>query len=264
MKPKLIFVCILISVCLISCEKAEKENPINSGKSYLKIHLTDAPADYDAVLVDVQDVLINQTYDDQGWMSLENVETGIYNLLDFTGGVDTLIASSEVDTGIIAQIRLILGSENFLITLGDTIPLNTPSAQQSGLKIKINQNIDAGINYKLVLDFDASRSVVKAGNSGKYILKPVIRAVFEAQDGGIEGAIADSIDAVVYALQESDTIAGSYANTSGHFKLLGLEEGIYSVSIIPETGWNDTLLPDIQVTTGNITNMGFIELTQSE
>jgi hypothetical protein len=57
--------------------------------------------------------------------------------------------------------------------------LETPSAQQSGLKINIHLDVNAGILYQMWPDFDAGHSITKAGNN-KYMLKPVIRATLQA------------------------------------------------------------------------------------
>ena len=62
--------------------------------------LTDAPADYDAVLIDIQDVQIHVSDNDAegSWQSLI-VNKGIYNLLDFRNGMDTLLGSIELPAG---------------------------------------------------------------------------------------------------------------------------------------------------------------------
>jgi hypothetical protein len=51
--------------------------------------------------------------------------------------------------------------------------LETPSAEQSGLKIKIDKNLGFTTD-SLTLDFDADKSILETGN-GKFILKPVIK-----------------------------------------------------------------------------------------
>lgn len=251
-----------IIIAFTSCEADRKKTNISTPQ--LSIFLTDAPAEYEAVLIDLQDVMIKFDGDSTVWEHLENIAPGIYNLLELTGGVDTLIARSEVDTGIIAEIRLILGSENSLVMAGDTIPLKTPSAQQSGLKIKINEELEGGAEYKILLDFDASKSIVKAGNSGKYLLKPVIRAIFEEivpVTGKIKGQIADSINAVMYAVHNSDSV-GTYPDTTGTFLLQGLPEAVYSVYIEPEEGWKDTTITNVEVVAGTVNDLGFIELSE--
>lgn len=227
MKLLIIKFTILSIVLIVSCNLENTNN--SGGKAFLQIMLTDAPAEYEAVLIDVRDIKIKNSADGS-WQYLDYVERGIYNLLELTGGVDTLIAQSIIDTGAIAQIRLVLGENNFLIMNGDSIHLSTPSAQQAGLKINLYEKIKADITYKLVLDFDASKSIVEAGNSGKFSLKPVIRAFMEVEDGAIMGSIADSIPAVIYAIDEADSLS-SFPDSTGKFLIQGLSEGSYDVYI---------------------------------
>jgi hypothetical protein len=56
------------------------------------------------------------------------------------------------------------------------LSIEYPSAEQSGLKLQVNQTLQEGIMYHVLLDFDANKSIVKLGNGG-YKLKPVIRTV---------------------------------------------------------------------------------------
>ncbi len=251
------FQLVLLSIILaVSCNIENNDDP--GSKASLQITLTDAPTDYGAVWIDVQDVKI-KSGSDSSWQYIENVNRGMYNLLELTGGVDTLIAQSLVDTGFLVQIRLVLGENNYLVMDGDSIHLTTPSAQQSGLKISLNEKLNADVNYKLVIDFDASKSIVEAGKSGKYILKPVIRAFMEAQDGAIMGSIADTIPAVVYAIQDADSMS-SYPDSTGKFIIQGLPEGNYNVFIDAGESWIDSTLTDIMVETGKVSNLGYIEL----
>ena len=56
----------------------------------------------------------------------------------------------------------------------DEVPLATPSAEQSGLKINTNIDVIGSQTADFVIDFDACKSIVSAGKSGKYLLKPVL------------------------------------------------------------------------------------------
>src|SRR4029077_16111178 len=120
-----------------------KEN----NTSRLSVYLTDAPAGYDAVLIDVVGVEIKATSDqgDNGWQQLP-VNAGIYNLLDFTNGMDTLLSTVELPAGKVSQLRLKLGTNNTIVLNGSSLPLPlfTPSAQTSGLKFNIHADLVEG------------------------------------------------------------------------------------------------------------------------
>ncbi len=254
---KLIFPAILVilvmSILIVSCQKEAGSN--NNQSARLKVYLTDAPASYDAVLIDVKDVQINLTNDSaSGWRSLSNVATGTYNLLDLVNGNDTLLADSDVPNGgAISQVRLILGTNNYVVVNGIMINLTTPSAQQSGLKINVHQRLDSGLLYNLVLDFDAARSIVKTGNN-RYILKPVIRANFELTAGRIKGIVTpDSVTTSVLAIQGIDT-AGTFTDSHGAYLIGGLHAGTYSLLFIPgDTSFVNEQRNGINVSPGTIT-----------
>jgi hypothetical protein len=144
---------------------------------------------------------------------------------------------------------------------GQKIPLETPSAQQSGLKLNIHQTITSGILYTITLDFDAAKSIVTTGNN-KYILKPVIRTVFNAVGGSIKGfVLPSSVLTAVYALQGPDTIASTFTGSNGGYLVKGLAAGSYSLSFVPsDTTYTTQTKTGIAVTTGNVTTVDTVFL----
>ena len=137
-----------------------------------------------------------------------------YNLLKLVNGVTEAIGSEEFSSGKYNQVRLIIGNSpelennllgdphpeaNYLI-LDDRIdtiqPLKIPSGFQTGIKLVHPFTVDEGKVNELVLDFDASRSVVKAGNSGKYILKPTIKVIETEDKIEIDGKVTDNYNSV--------------------------------------------------------------------
>ena len=229
-----------------------KENSSGTDKARMQVLLTDDPGDFDAVYIDVQDVRINYSSDTaNGWVSLGNVLTGEIDLLKLVNDNDTLLADAEINTGRVEQIRLVLGNNNYVMVDGQRHDLTTPSAQQSGLKINIHQDVNEGVLYKLLLDFDVARSVHQTGN-GRYMLKPVIRATMEAQGGSIRGFVTpESIVTSVFALQGTDTVAGTVTSNGG-YSLRGLSAGSYNLTFVP----SDTPTHSITTRTGIVVNTG--------
>src|SRR5690606_30464787 len=125
----------------------------------------------------------------------------------FRMGKDTLIASQDIPSGTIQEVRFILNDTgNSVVIDGTSYPLTTPSGQTSDVKLKIHDNLEAGVAYTMTLDFDAAKSIVQTGN-GKYILKPVIRAIPNAVSGVITGAISPaSSNPKIYAIAGTDTL----------------------------------------------------------
>jgi len=235
----------------------------NAKNAFLRVSLTDAPGDYQEVNIDIQDVQINSDANsNSGWKSL-NVQKGVYNLLKFTNGLDTLLGSIELPAGKVSQIRLVLGSNNTIKIAGQSFNLTTPSAQQSGLKILVDTELSAGIVYKITLDFDAARSIVQTGSS-KYILKPVIHSVVESQSGAIKGVINPTASSpAVYAIIGTDTLESTYADPlTGMFLLKGLAAGTYSVSFAPDTTYLPKTIDGVSVSNGIVTDLGTVQISQ--
>lgn len=247
------YVSLAFSILLVwSCDSTTNERT-----SYLEVRLTDAPGDYQEVNIDVQDVQVNYGTDEGGWKSLD-VNKGVYNILKLTNGLDTLLGQMELPVGRVSQVRLILGSNNTLKSDGQTTTLSTPGAQQSGLKLQVNADLEEGITYKLLLDFDAARSIVSAGASGKYNLKPVIRAIVEAESGAIKGVVSPTeASPAVYAIIGTDTLGTAFADQlTGKFVIKGLSEGTYKVTFEPKTGYQPAAKENVAVTKGVVTDVG--------
>jgi hypothetical protein len=210
-------------------------------------------------LIDVVDVEINNG----GWESLDGVEKKVYDILKLTNGEEVILGEIELPEGQLQEIRLVLGENNQLGVNGELLDLDTPSASQSGLKIKIHTMLEAGVTYKLVLDFDAAKSIVKAGNSGKYNLKPVIRAEMEAQTGAIKGMINPiDTDCVVYAIVGLDSIS-TYPNEEGEFLIRALEPNTYKVVAIPslESGLVKVEKENVEVVIGEVTDVETLDFS---
>ncbi len=163
---------IALALGLIAFNACDKDDNKTADSVTLNIRLTDGPGDYQQVNVDIKEIRIKSASDSAQWVTL-NSNAGIYNLLDFQNGVDTLLATGTVSSDTLKEVRFILGDDNSVMVDSVVYSLTTPSAQQSGLKIKIDKNLNLDINT-LTLDFDAEESVHKTGN-GTYMLKPVIK-----------------------------------------------------------------------------------------
>ncbi|NTS41205.1 DUF4382 domain-containing protein [Flavisolibacter sp. BT320] len=261
MKMKILPLLAVLAVTLtvIACSK----NDAASGKARIQVALTDDPGIYDEVNIEVKDIRINYSNNnDEGWVSLDGVKTGNYDVLRLVNGKDTLLADAYINAGRIQQIRLVLGENNFVRVDGKTYSLQTPSAQQSGLKLNIHQVVNEGVTYKLLMDFDASRSIVKTGNA-KYILKPVVRTSLEAIGGSVKGyVLPNTVSTAVYAVQGTDTITGTFTN-NGAYVLKGLNAGTYSLAFVPSgSTYQKQAINDVQVTVNHMTIVDTVRLKQ--
>jgi hypothetical protein len=252
---KLIFALITVTglIGFNSCSSDTSE-----AKEYpLKVRMTDAPAAYDAVNIDLQAVEVTGS---NGQTVMLSTTAGIYNLLDFSNGINTIIATSVLTDSKVSQIRLILGSNNTIVVDGVTYPLSTPSAEQSGLKLQINKTLIADIENEILLDFDAYQSVVVTGNN-TYKLKPVVRTITTAVTGNIHGTVSVlGIAASATATSSTGTEYSTGVNEVGQFKITGLAAGTYTLTITPALPYMPAVQTNIMVQAGVTTEVGTIVL----
>lgn len=247
---------------LSSCSRNEKTS--GSADAHLQIMLTDSPfPNAKEVWVDIREIEIIHDGSEQP-IILNGTHPGLYNLLNFTDGKDTLLADATIPAGNISQIRLILGDNNYIITTGgEQLALKTPSAQESGLKVQIHQDVSGGILYRLTLDFDAGKSIIKAGNSGQYLLKPVLRILsLQPSGGNIQGIVLpDSVSTVVYAILGTDTIASTFTNgLDGAYLIKDVPAGNYSLVYVPSDTTFLTATGAATVTLGQVTTATTVQL----
>jgi hypothetical protein len=264
-------VIILGILCFTACDNTDYSVPmppdsVDSQTSKIAVRLTDAPGDYDKVNLEVIDVLIKREAngeDEGGWISIGAANRPVlYDMMTLTGGVNALIVDTLIPAGHLSQIRLLLGENNTIVKNGVSHPLKTPSGQQSGVKLMVNQTLEPGIAYDFTLDFDVDKSVVKAGNSGQYILNPVIRVFATVSLGVIKGTVTPlGFPVKAWVMVDGEEVS-AYTNELGVFQINGVPGGTYSVMITPDpiSGYLEATVPDIVVTDGMTTNIGSIVL----
>jgi hypothetical protein len=155
------------------------------------------------------------------------------------------LGSMPLPEGSYSQLRLVLADNtagdplaNAVQPIGGTlVPLRTPSAQQSGLKLQVHFNVEAGKVIDLVLDFDACKSVVLGGQSGNYNLKPVV-SVTPRYTTSIQGYVTTTLSlsaTSVSAQQDGTGVRSTVADSSGKFTLAFLPPGTYAVVIASDS-----------------------------
>lgn len=217
-----------------------------SGTGTLRLAMTDAPScGYDHVWVTVDRVRVHTSStaadSDSGWEEVVLQPAQRIDLLTLTNGVLAELGQTALPAGTYRQVRLVLVDNNSTTPLANAVQptggvataLDTPSAQQSGLKLQANFTVASGQMADLVLDFDACRSVVVRGNSGRYNLKPVV-SVFPRLVTGIQGFVAAPAGATqvqVSAQQGGAVVRATAPDSTGHFMLPYLPVGSYTLVV---------------------------------
>jgi hypothetical protein len=164
---------------------AETENP-----SFLQFHLTDAPLDSaQSVNINIQQIDLTVSRHGVG-VQTSFAYSGFVDLLKLKNGVLQTLGGLRLPPDVtIHQIRLVLGSgSNVVMNDGSTCALDTPSAQQSGVKLLFAPPFTTTSNYlyDITLDFVVDKSVVVQGN-GTCLLKPVIKVAAATQTPVLPG-----------------------------------------------------------------------------
>ena len=183
------------------------------------------------------------------------------DLLDLTNGVMEELGTTQLEAGHYSQIRLVLASNTGTGTSsvanavqptgGDLVPLDTPSGQQSGLKLQAHFDVAAGQTADILLDFDACKSIVKAGNSGKYNLKPVLTVVPRVNTGiqGFVGTTLNLSSTTIAAQQDGVTIRSTAPDSTGKFSIPFLSTGTYTLVVMSD-GHANAVVTSVPVGTG--------------
>jgi len=237
------------------------ENPADTASSQgtLKISLTDAPGDYEAVNIKFSEVSVN--FNDE-WKVL-NGQTQEYNLLNLSNGTTALLAEHQLEPGAYSQIRLKITEAN-VVYKGQTFSLDVPSGAQSGLKFGLQLTLESGGTQELIVDFDANKSIVPQGprhNFHGFTLKPRIRVCARNSTGSVTGIVTNPENLpVAYAISGTDTVTTTMVDgTSGNFVLSFLPEGTYTVSVEDTAGLSFSNA-GVAVTAGQENDLGQITL----
>jgi hypothetical protein len=245
----------MLTVFYTACSDSE-----TGGLANVQIRLTDMPGEYQQVNIDVLSVEVKMNDS----LIILATNQGVYNLLEFVNGKDTLLVDDRLPSGYISQIRLILGEDNTVMIDSIIYDLTTPSAQQSGLKLNVHEEIIAGESYSYIIDFVVEKSIVETG-SGKFILKPVIKVYTEALTGSIHGVAQPAESkALVIAVNDEDTVSTSADTLLGAFLIPGLSAGTYDVHFSPGNEFTDTTIYNITVVPGQTSEMDTVFIQSLE
>ncbi len=218
--------------------------------------LSDATTDeYRAVYVTIEEVQVHKDEDSNWQVAASPNKT--YNLLELVNGVREQLGITELETGHYTQMRLIIGDNpdsginilseshhpyaNYIVDDSDTYhELKIPSGLQTGIKIVHGFDINENQTTELMLDFDASKSIVKPGAIGKWLLKPTIKVLNTEEYSIISGAVKNNaqepLEGVLVSAQISDSGAADEKDkVVVQASTVTDEEGSYTIFLEPGT-----------------------------
>ncbi|MBL7745386.1 MAG: DUF4382 domain-containing protein [Chitinophagaceae bacterium] len=261
---------------MYSCQKdagVASATSANVNKPHaVTIYLTDHQTPiFDSVFIDLQKLevkLEDDTLPNGGWVNL-NIHAGIYNILRYRNGLDTLFATGTLPNARVRKVRLTLGTQNSVMKNGQSFPLRIHDNDREVIANLDNSNFEIVAPDQVLfwIDFDASRSIQVdnsgSGNNNGYRLKSHIKIFTRSNSGRIEGKVLPAAaDALVMAINGTDTTTAIPDDDDGEFKIVGLNAGTYRIFIDGQNNYTDTTINNVIVRNREDTHLPTITLHQ--
>lgn len=239
----------------------------------LRVSLTDAPAcGFDHVYVTVEKVRVHSSASaeatDTGWADITLATPQRIDLLSLSNGAMTALGQTQLAAGSYQQLRLILSANTATNPLANSVVMSggteqavdLPSGAQSGLKLNADMTVAADKVADFAIDFDACKSFVRAGNSGKVMLKPVLALIPLLSDAGqrvvgyVDSALANG-GATVSVQSAGVPVRSTPTDATGKFVLYPVPAGSYDL-VVTASGRANSVVTGVPVTTTAYTYVG--------
>jgi hypothetical protein len=220
LKSSIIAIAISCMVFLGSCKK-DKDSK-EAEKRNVEVRMTDAPASFASLTLDVKAVEI--FIEGEGWTRLSS-STKSFNVLSLCNGkFISLGHNTEFEAG---NYRTYGESDLGIINFDITTQVQANWEGPKIIEVDLSSNIQASGNLVIMLDFDVAKSVIKSG--GAYLVKPVINYV-KNPETGIQGTITGAASAYI-TIQGDNFNASTNMDADGQFKIVGASAGTYTLII---------------------------------
>ena len=262
----------LITTGLLSACGGSGDSDVGNGT--LRLSLTDAPAcGFETAFVTVERVRVHRSATaadaDGGWSEVVLQTPQRIDLLSLTNGALAPLGQTLLPAGTYTQLRLVLSENtaanplaNAVRPVGSTteLPLTTPSAQQSGLKLNVNIDVPQDRIADVAIDFDTCKSFVRAGNSGRVLLKPVLSVLPILSNAGqrVQGWLSPGLvaaGATVSVQSAGVPVRATPPDATGKFVLYPVPAGNYDL-VITAAGRVNAVVTGVPVTTSAFTTLG--------
>jgi Domain of unknown function (DUF4382) len=268
---RLVSVFSVLCVIVYSCQKdiSGTGNADINKPHAVTILLTDHQTPiFDSVFIDLQKFEIkveDDTLPNDGWIDLP-IRAGVYNILRFRNGLDTVFAVGMLPNARIKKIRLTLGTQNSVMKNGQSFLLRVKDEDRQVVANLESNNFDiSNGQISFSIDFDAGNSIQVdnsgQGNNNGYRLKSSIKIFSRNNSGRIEGKVLPrAADPIIKAVIGTDTATAIPDDSDGEFKIVGLNAGTYKVIIDGQNGYVDTTINNVIVRNREDTHLPTITL----
>jgi hypothetical protein len=199
----------VLALGVVGCSDDDSGSDPNDLTTRVSVLLTDAPGDVQAAVVTISEVYLQGGPDGRTTLLDDPVTV---NLIDLANEATEILSDKEVKQGTYDELRFVIsgayvevqtetGTEIFAssptyeglpqgaVVTGD---LQMPSLGTSGLKVNFDEPLTfAGEDQTLLVDFDVSQSFGhQAGNSGKWVMHPVVKGASATQAASVTVSVS--------------------------------------------------------------------------
>jgi hypothetical protein len=200
-----------VSTLAVAC--SENGGPNGDDEARLTVLLTDAPGDVSAAVVTITSIYLqggssdDEAADENGRVYLRTSPVTT-DLLTLANDVATLVDDAIIPAGTYGQMRFVIGGAYLEVETDAGVKvfstpgyaeapatvdgdLMCPSCSQSGIKVVFQGVLDLeGDSETLLVDFDVAQTFGKeAGNSGKWVMRPTLKATRLAAAATVEASL---------------------------------------------------------------------------
>jgi hypothetical protein len=258
----LVFLAFLFSISFWSCEPADSD-----PKALVNVILIDAPAQWDSVFVEVEGVDIEiqvqgRESETQTFFLPYSLGDKVIEVSALVAGQGLLLGRDELPIGKIISATFRIGDSHSLFLDGDRYALPLANSGMTELPIELEMDIEQGIAYDLILDFDLEKSIRVLSETPLTLeLDPKLSAVSGIGAGELKGTISPtSLRPALYAIISGDSVS-THVNSSGTF-LFRLPAGIYTVYIDPkDERYQAGIIQNVEVISGKSTDLTRITIS---
>lgn len=173
---------VLLAVLMLSissCSTEELSDITETSRLQVKISATDS--NFDALFLDFKEIhlkMIDDESDPDCWWKVSSL-SGVHNLSDLTSGNFALLADGvSAPSGMVYEIKIVLGDNNVLVKDGRRYELFTNVIQLQNLQMRTLTNFIENKTYVFNVEFNTAASVVQGPISDQFIFRPVVNFSF--------------------------------------------------------------------------------------
>ncbi len=280
---------LLASLFLTACSRSSDMNDLNDlppPTQKINVFLSDAPADYQHVFIDIEKVEIKVDRDgshasddsygdfDDDYDDIEDVDQfGRWITLDFNpqvmdvlalrNGMERLLGAANVPTRV-RKVRFTIGSNSYVVDGdGRQSRLTMINETENFVYVRVKEaDMDRSVrgSIDLRVDFDLARSVEAVGD--EFVLRPKMRLFNLQTSGSVAGNIFPlAVGARVLVVDGLGFETGAIPSTEdGLFRIRGLRPGVVYTMVIDAPGYRPYEIRDVEVRAQTETSLGEINL----